>query len=359
MTARPFYLRPWVPLRPWALAVFLASCSTTPPPRDDSQIAERPPRYSLVFLIHGDGDYAYHDTLGQARRADEEMLARAQAVAEQNHDAEVVIFHEIARRHVLFLIPRRDGRAYHYRHGRLLAQKSYWRDQGSSRFDPEVQIYEQFAGKESHPPVRLFLYCGHELSEFDASSPDASSKRRVTVDELVAGVGAIAGDSGKIDLLVLATCFGGTPHTIGALAPYARTIVASPDNLHLSYFDLEPLARLNVGTDDGEVAALADRFAHHAFERLTGEVQTAVSVVVYDTAEVGGYVDAVAGAYDRTLTAASEVSASFEPCDCADDSTFVRPEMGRGLTVHYRAPRFGRMKHKQGHSGWECWHTAE
>ena len=344
-----------------ALAMFLVSCSTIPPAHDEGGLVESPPRYSLVFIIHGDGDYLYHDTLGKARKADKDVLARAQAVAERLPNAEVTIFHQIGRRHVLFLLPRRDGRAYYYRNGRLVAEASYWRDQGASRFDPEVGLYAQFTGARVRPPVQMLLYFGHELPEFNGAGYDASySKRRVTIRDLAEGVKGIVGESGKVDLLVLATCFGGTPHTIAALAPYTRFIIASPENLHLSYFDLEPLAGLDVGPGDGEVATFADRFARNAFDRLVSEVQTAASVVVYDVNDTGTFLNAVAGAYDRTLAEAEELSPAFvEHCDCANDSTYARPGMSDGLTVLYRAPRFGRMKHEQHHSGWECWSIAQ
>ena len=343
-----------------ALAMILVSCSSMPPAHDQGGLAESPPRYSLVFIIHGDGDYLYHDTLGNARRADQEVLAKAQAVAEQNPNTEVFIFHELERRHTLFVIPRHDGRAYYYRNGRLAARESYWRDQGESRFDPEVRLYQQFAGGHARPPVRLLFYFGHELPEFNGSGYDASySQRRVTIHDLAEGVRRIAGESQKIDLLVLATCFGGTPYTIGALAPYARYIIASPDNLHRSYFDLDPLAQLDVAADDSTVAAFADRFARNAFEQLASEVQTAVSVVVYDANDVSDFVDSVAGVYDNTLTVANgKPPASVEHCDCADDSTYALPGMSKGVTVLYRAPRFGRMKNEQRHSGWECWRVA-
>jgi len=331
-----------------------------PPPHDEALTGASPPRYSLVFIIHGDGDYLYHDTLGEARRADKDILAQTQAVAERLPNAEVVIFHEIKRKHVLFLVPRRDGNAYYYRHGRLVAKRSYWRDQGESRYDAEVGLYGQFAATQPRPPVRVFFYFGHELPEFDGAGYDASySERSVTINDLAEGVGDIAGESGKFDLLVLATCFGGTPHTIGALAPYARCIIASPDNLHLSYFDLEPLVHPGVGSDAGEVAAFADQFARNAFDRLAAEVQTAVSVVVYDVDDTNAFRTSVAGAYGQALAEANGLPASADHCDCADDSTYVRPGMSKGLTVLYRAPRFGRTKNDPRHSGWECWRVGE
>lgn len=344
-----------------ALAVLLLlACSTAPPVRDDT-FGASPPRYSLVFIVHGDGKYLFHDTLGVARRADEEIVAKARAIAEQNPNAEVLIFHEIKRRHVLFLIPRRDGRAYHYRNGRLVAQECYWRDQGESRFDPEVRLYHQFAGTRPRPSLQMLFYFGHELPEFASTGYDASySKRPVTVDDLAAAVKNIAGDSSKVDLLALVTCFGGTPYTIGVLAPYARFIVASPENLHLSYFNLALLAPLDIGSEDGAVAAFADRFARNAFAQLERDVQTAISVVVYDVDSLGGFVTSVAGAYRRALTAVSELPVeSVEHCDCADDSAYAMPGMSEGLTVLYRSPRFGRAKQKQTHSGWECWRIVK
>ena len=331
-----------------------------PPPHDEGVIGGGQTRYSLVFVIHGDGDYLYHNTLGEARRADEDMLARAQAVAQRLPNADVTIFHQIARRHVLFVVPRHDGRAFYYRQGKLLAETSYWRDQGDSRFAPETRLYEKFAGASSPAPVRLFFYFGHELPELNVAGYDASyPERLVTIDDLARGLGAFAGASGKLDLVVLGTCFGGTPHTINALAPYSRTIIASPGDLHLSYFDLEPLETLDIQPGDGAVAAFAERFARNAFARLTSDVQTAATVVVYNVNATSVFRSSVAAAYDRTLSMANAMPASVSHCDCADDSTYARRGMSDGITVLYRAPRFGRMKNDQHHSGWECWRIGE
>jgi hypothetical protein len=166
----------------------------------------------------------------------------------------------------------------------------------------------------------------------------------------------ITRDSTKVDLVVLSTCFSGTPRTIAALAPYARYVVASPDNLHLSYFDLRPFERLDVGLREGEVSGFANTFAHDAFDRLTEDVQTAVTVVVYDEDRVGGFLHSVDGMYDHALTALKgKTPASIEHCDCADDPAYALPGMNDGITVLYRPARFGPLQHKETHSGWECW----
>lgn len=203
-----------------------------------------PPHYSFVFFVHGDADYAYYDARGHARRADEDVVREAQAIAAKNPQAEVFVFHEIERRHFLFLFPRRDGRAYYYRNGCLIHEHSYWRDQGDSRFALALQMYRAWAAPAKSTSARMLLHFGHELPEFPDSGYDHSyPERQVTIDDLAQGVSAIADSSGALDVLVLSTCFGGTPYTIGKLAPHARSIVASPDNLHLSYFDLDPLTQ--------------------------------------------------------------------------------------------------------------------
>ncbi len=343
-----------------ALALFLFSCSSIAPAHRATPVGDEGgthSRYSIVCIIHGDGDYLYHDTRGDEHRADEVTLAKAKTVAERNTQAEVFIFHERRRTHRLLLFPRRDGTFYYYRHGRLIAQESYWRDQGQLRFDPEMRIYNRFRAEESPEPVSLFLYFGHEIPEFGGAGYDASYKRRTfTVDDLAGGLKCITRDSTKVDLVVLSTCFSGTPRTIATLAPYARYIVASPDNLHLSYFDLSALERLDAGLEAGDVSGFANTFAHHAFDRLAQDIQTAVTVVVFDADRVGDYLDSVDSTYDHALTTVKgKPSAATEHCDCGEDPSYTLPAMNEGVTVLYRPARFGRLSHKESHSGWECW----
>jgi hypothetical protein len=351
---------PTVGLACVALALFLFSCSTIPPARRATPTEGEggvPPRYSIVCIIHGDSGYLYHDTRGTVHRADEEALARVKTVAERNPQAEVFIFHERHRKHRLLFFSLRDGTFYYYLRGRLLAEESYWRDQGQLRFDPEMELYDRFRAEGSPEPVRFFLYFGHEIPEFGGAGYDASYKNRTfTVDDLADGLKRITSDSTKVDLVVLSACFSGTPRTIAALAPYARYVVASPENLHLSYFDLRPFERLDVGLREGDVSWFANTFAHHAFDRLTEDVQTAVTVVVYDEHRVQGFLRSVDSTYDHALTKVKgKAPASVERCDCAEDSAYTMPGMNEGITVLYRPPNFGRLQYKESHSGWECW----
>ena len=144
-----------------AVTVLLSSCSANLPVQREAQQAEGGlpgTPYSIVCVIHGDGDYLFHDTSGNEYKADEEALAGAKRVAEENPHAEVFIFHQRPRRHLLFLVPLRDGEFYYYRSGRLIANESYWRDQELSRLEPEVELYRRFrAGQSARPGERVPL----------------------------------------------------------------------------------------------------------------------------------------------------------------------------------------------------------
>jgi hypothetical protein len=346
-----------------AFAVLLFSCSADLPIRREVPPAgEAPftPQYSIVCIIHGDGDYLYHDTAGTEQLADLEALSGAKRIAEENPRAEVFIFHQRARRHLLFLFPLRDGDFFYYRNGLLFAQESYWRDQEESDLLPEVELYHRFrmAGVDSQ--MNLFLYCGHEIPEFGGAGYDESyPERTFTVRDFAAGLKGFMHRMTPFDLMVLSTCFGGTPYTIGTLGAFARYIIASPDNLHLSYFDIRLLERLDLSLRDGNVAAFAQKFAHQAFNRLTADIQTAVTVGVYDMDRAQGFVRSARTLYEQSLTRLASESdssgGSFERCDCADLREYAGPAMREGVEILFRPARFGRFQTKVSHSGWECW----
>jgi hypothetical protein len=276
-----------------ALIMFLSSCSAGRPIQQESHSVENDTiavQYSIVFIIHGDGDYLYHDTAGKEYIADEEALASAKSIAEKNPLAEVFIFHQKPGSNFLFFFPNRDGEFYYYKNGQLIANELYWRDQEVSNLDNEVKFYKSFRAETQPERVNMFLYFGHEIPEFAGAGYDASyPDRTFTVHDLASGIVGFTSNFTKFDLLVLSTCYGGTPYTIGTIGPYARTIIASPGNLHLSYFDLTSLESLDLGLQDGDVPAFANRFARQSFDRLTRDIQTAVSVAVYDVDSVQEY----------------------------------------------------------------------
>jgi hypothetical protein len=117
---------------------------------------------------------------------------------------------------------------------------------------------------------------------------------------------------------------------------------------------------LDLSLGDGEdIPSFAKNFAQHAFDKLTVGLQTAVSIAVYDVKRIQRFIHSVNRIYDFTLNALkgkTESSlSSVEHCDCADIPEYSLPTINEGVDILYRPPAFGRLKHKQTHSGWECW----
>jgi hypothetical protein len=118
------------------------------------------------------------------------------------------------------------------------------------------------------------------------------------------------------------------------------------------------LERLDLSLSNGGVPTLAQRFAQQAFDTLTGGLQTAVSVAVYDVDRVQEFVRSVRTVYDSTLSALTnktQAGRQIEHCDCAEIPAYVLPTISDGVEFFYRPVRFGRSKQKQEHSSWGCW----
>ncbi|MBN1447689.1 MAG: hypothetical protein JXA28_07140 [Bacteroidetes bacterium] len=342
-----------------AFALFLSACGTISMSFEEeakAAVSVPPARFSFVFVIHGDGDYVYHDTKGRARNADWRTLRAAILLARRLPDTEIFIFHQHPAYKLLYFIPLPDGDFQYYRNGELVAREPYWRSDGPLRFEAEIALYQKTATAAGPERTNFFLYFGHEISEFDGAGYDASTPERTfSVQDLSAGLKSFTGDTTRYDLLVLSTCFGGTPHTIAALAPYSRTIVASPDNLHLSYFDLRGFARLEEFSARDDMPGFAHHFARQAFNRLSESVQTSVTVAVYEPDRAMNYLLATEGKYRERLSALKDhTPESIEYVDCGDEGSLVLPGMSDGVSILFRSSRFGRAKNKRSHSGWQC-----
>lgn len=345
------------------LTFFLSSCSADLTLQRESRLAKVSSvdtKYSIVIVIHGDNNYLFHDSSGNSFRANEEALAGAIRVAEQNFQAEVLIFHQKPGSNFLFFFPVKDGEYLYYRNGRLIENESYWRDQEEADFNFETGLYNQLRLTNQKNLIRIFAYLGHEIPEINGKGYDLSyPDRSFTVDNLANGLKVFTSDSAKFDLVILSTCYGGTPYTIGKLGAFAKTIIASPENLHLSYFDISALERLDINLIDGDVPAFANNFAQQSFDKLTRDLQTEISVAVYDIESVQGYLNSVYNEYNNKLINLKSKTltslAAMERCDCIEIPAYQLKTISEGVEVYYRSARFGRLKNKEYHSGWKCW----
>ncbi len=329
-----------------ALLLLAVSCRTVDPAL--APLAG-PLRYSLVFVIHGDANYLFHDEGGRPREADQVALEKARAVARANPEAEVFVFHQHDRRGVV----RENGTVELYRNAAMISKTGYRRDSGGMQ--AEIALYRRLAGAGDGADVRrVFLYFGHQVPElpqpgYHASIPRAAFGLRSLAD----GIEGFLPAGSRFDLAVLSTCNNGTPTAVTALAPRARYLVASPADLHLSHMATAALHHLE-RREPTEAGLLADDVARDAFLDLTQRVATIVTVSVYDLDMLAPQVSEATAELEARLAG----DRPLELCDCAEDPALAWVARSRGVTVYYRPPRFGRERDKETHSGLECFRQA-
>ena len=334
--------------------LFSACAGSRPQPDEFPSEASEPVvsdsgiHFQLVYIVHGDADYVYHDSTGQKHFADVEALAQAQDVAEHSPRAEVFIFHQRTR-HLKLFGQDLDGTVYQYRSGTRIHQENYSREQDSD-WQEESHFLHQRSVKK--PVNRFFIYFGHEIPMHDGegysqSYPDKKFSRA----EFMRGFDRFAKpDSANkpFAISILSVCYGGTPPLLKALSPYSRYVVASPAYLHLSFLDTRtfiPGLQTQYNTmEDAEIHALADSLAGQSFRRLRENTQTEITVALYNMNK----------ASPSELFPEGWRTQIEKYHDCALDPGFDPDAAREGVELYYQAPRFGASKYKANHSGWEC-----
>lgn len=314
-----------------------------------SEGAKREPlQQRIVLIVHGDASYLYHDTDGTAHQADEETLREAFAAARKMPNAEVFVFHQRPHDRLLGLFPRDDGTLYHFRRGHLRHQTTY--DQ--NREDPlaaEAALLQ--AHRAPVPDSSLLtaaLYYGHAVPErartgYHQSRPEVA----FGIGDLARGFDRMAGpEAAMFDAVVLSTCDGGTPHTLAALAPHARSVLAAPGDLHLSFIDADLLPSV---ADVTEATAWTQRLAKQAFDRLAARVTTAVTLAAYDLDRVAPSARRMAQQVRRD-TSTAPTGGRHVDCRRVLDA----PVDTAGVRVWHRPARFGPQADRTTHSGWGC-----
>ncbi len=304
-----------------ALASFLlGACAPLPKLHSDSSGSENTinTEFQLVYVIHGDADYLFHDSHGKRFMADAEAIKQGLNVALSSKRGEVFIFHQkpIAK----FFSRSPDGVFYHYRFGELLHKQEYFRNEFRSNFGAEVELFQHYS---SPTMVRFFVYFGHEIPEnvgvgYSASHPS----HNFSLPEFSRGVRDFnKSDYGKkkpFDLIVLSTCRGGSKAMMSALTPLTTFVIASPSVLHLSFFDTHAFQNFShndtASSDKLELHQLAQTLSEQSFTRLKSFTQTEITVAIHDL--------------------------RLEPNTC--------------IELLYQPPRFGAHKHSIGSVKWEC-----
>lgn len=305
-----------------------------------------PLRYALVFIIHGDANYLFHDEGGKPQEADQAALERARATAEANPEAEVFVFHQRGRRG----LSSQNGTLELFRNGTLVLRRGYRRDSGG--LEAEVALHRELTRlAPSADAQRLFLYFGHQIPERPESGYHSSLPRAsFSLGRLADGLAGFLPPGNRFDLAVLSTCNNGTPTAVAALTPRARYLVASPADLHLSHLATRTLEHLERRASREE-GLLARELALVSFRDLVERVSTIVTISVYDLDTLAPLVAEAAAELQSRLANADGQLKFF---DCGEDPRFAGLAGLPGVTVLYRPPRFGRERNKTAHSGLCC-----
>lgn len=334
-----------------ALLFPLAGCRSVVPVSSRSQDLPNPSgpiQQRIVVIVHGDASYLYHDGDGTGHQADEETLRETFAAARAMPNAEIFVFHQRPKNALLGLFPRDDGTFYHLRGGRLLHQTTYDQDRTAPLSVEAELLRTRRSALGDSSAFTAALYYGHAVPERPRSGYHRSRPEvPFGISGLARGLGRMTGpDASAFDVVLLSTCDGGTPHTLAALAPYARYVLASPGDLHLSYVDADLLATVASTTDP---ALWTQRLAEQAFDRLTARTTTAVTLAAYHLDLVAPTARRMA---QRVRPDSSTAPTGARHVDCRQ--VLDLPIDTTGVRTWHRPARFGPQADRDSHSGWGC-----
>lgn len=321
--------------------------SVNSPSADSSQIS-----YRLIYVVHGDANYLYHNKKGEGLQADEQQMKEAKEVAQKAHNGEVFIFHQQPEKKILWLFPQKDRAFLHYQNGKLVQRKKYSPGSSDRSFVAEHQLYKKFRSPDS--ARSFFMYFGHEIPQqqnitYHQSRPDA----KFDSDIFTKGMQSFLGKNEKFDLTLLSTCDNGTPLMAYQLQSLSRYMLASPQNLHLSHMDTQQILRLEE-TPDISIDSLADAIARQTYQRLADFIETEVTLSIYNLQYADSYLATLSNAYRDYRQQESATQGERENTDCAELSFWDEELAPQEMSVFYKSSNFGRHANRKSHSGWGC-----
>ncbi|HAC15911.1 MAG TPA: hypothetical protein DCE78_08215 [Bacteroidetes bacterium] len=340
-----------------AITVFiLAGCSSTSQVYNRENPSEPSASvYTAIYYIHADNDYLYHLSDGSAVRANEQALNSALEVAENALSGEVFIFHQKSQKKRLWIFPRNQNEYYHFKNGILQHYKKYRYSSGDDiLFSKEAEIFKADRSEITQPDHQTyFFYFGHEIPRDQGGHYNRSiSQMEVDSETFGSGVKSFLTGDQILDLVVISTCNNATPSLAKQLLPYDNYLLASAQNLHLSYIDTDALNLLETNKSTSAYD-LAHAMSSQTFDRLSKEVFTAITLSIIDLKKVQNYINEL----DENISIYIDDN-NPDPfpdnIDCQELSFFDAEAYSNGITAFYRPAKFGRPSRFKTHSGWGC-----
>lgn len=339
------------------IGLILSGCShTTELSVEDQQQNGKDVNYSVIYYIHADSDYLYHNPDGNKVRENTQVLATAFEIAEAALSGEVLIYYQRPERKLLALFPQKNSRFYHYKNGQLVNRVKYrHRDTKEEFLATEVQLMNQVgAHNRTDDHQNYFLYFGHEIPS-DNGNGYHQSLPGIAVNTVSFAKGIqnfLLTDEDRFGLVVLSTCNNGTPEMAELLIPFTDAMLASPQNLHLSHIDSEKMSLLETEPGISSIQ-LGHAMAEHTYQRLEATVHSTITLALYNFNDVRTYIHSL-----TSLTASNDAidqSVQFQDnVDCAELSFPDSADYRNGVETWYKPARFGRQSGQAIHSGWGC-----
>ncbi len=336
--------------------IFFGCSHTSELTGDNLQENEKDVNYSLIYYIHSDSDYLYHSPEGEPIRENSKVLNTAFNVAEEALSGEVFIYYQRPETKFLGLFPRKKSRLYHYKNGQLVNRIKYRHSDKKEAFlATEAHLLREIRTQNRTDDYQTyFFYFGHEIPKengkgYHHTLPDIE----VNTATFANGIqNFLYSDEDRFNLVVLSTCNNGTPNMAELLMQFTDTVLASPQNLHLSHLDTEAITQLEKVPDPSPIQ-LARKMADQTFQRLQETIQTTITLALYDLEEVKPYIDTL-----TSLTSENQTSDRFEQfednVDCAEIYSFGSEIYRQGVETWYKPARFGRQSGRSTYSGWGC-----
>lgn len=307
--------------------------------------------YTLIYLIHGDGSYLYHDKRGIGKEADEQVVQEARAVGQAAEKGEVFIFHQRPERKVLWLFPQKDRRFYHYQKGHLVHQEKYSPSSEDSSFSAEAAIFRQLRSEESGR--KILLYYGHEIPQQNKGYHSSRPEAAFNTETFATGISTFLQDSSSFDLTILSTCDNGTPEMAAKLSPFSNTLLASPKNLHLSHIDSDSLLQLEKEPNMPAIH-LGRKVARDTYLRLKEFMQTSVTLSVYNLKHQKEDIMWLQQAYKDYNRTQNNKFLMEENRDCSQFTFWNESKAPNVSYLFYKPPQFGSQTPSRNFSGWGC-----
>ena len=307
-------------------------------------------QYSFIFQIHEDASYDFHTKEGIKKFGYIEAYKQAKSLALACTACEVFIFREM-QKNVFY-----SGKVEYFLSGKRKSRLYHKREHGEK--DLEFFQKNSLKLKQKEQKIKTFFtYFGHSVPEkitegYSHSLPHLTfgiTHLENRLKKLGAG-----GNSGYLfDGIILSSCHNGTPFVLNRLVPFARYVIASPENLHLSYLDISPFLEIEKQKETSTLKLfkkIVDK-SMETFEQRAIKTFTVLSL--YQIQKIKETLAEVSLLYEKNLTESTHLFSNYTDCqEVTEISSFIE-RMSNYIYTKSNNPFF-LTKTTKAHSGLSC-----